>query len=166
MWRIKESQSAAPNPSSGRVVETLNAPEARTDTVRSASKTAHALAWLGPSVKVKGEISGNEDLRVDGKVEGPISLGDSRLTVGSSGEVTADLAAREIVVYGKVDGNLHASERIEIKKDASVIGDLTTRRIVIEDGACFKGRIEIGQSSKQVDANLDTVFAQTARGSA
>ena len=161
MWRNKESQSTAPSPSPDRAVETLTFPGNLTETVRPASKPAQATARLGPGVTVKGQITGNEDLQVDGRVEGPISLGEHRLTVGRTGQVTAELAAREIVVYGKVEGNL-AGERIEIKKDASVVGDLTTRRIVIEDGASFKGRIEIGQSSKQVEANLDSVFARTA----
>jgi cytoskeletal protein CcmA (bactofilin family) len=167
MWRNKESQSTAPSPSPDRAVETLNLPGDLTEARRPASKPAHAPARLGPGVTVKGQITGNEDLQVDGRVEeGPISLGDGRLTVGLNGQVTAQLAAREIVVYGKVDGNLHAGERIEIKKEGSVIGDLTTRRIVIEDGASFKGHIEIGQSSKQASASLDGVFAPTAPKSA
>jgi cytoskeletal protein CcmA (bactofilin family) len=150
MWGSKDSQ-ATPVAVPGRVVETLE-PGAPADTFRPVGKTAQAASWLGPGVVIKGQITGNEDLQVDGRVEGPISLGEHRLTVGRTGQVTAELAAREIVVYGKVDGNLRAGERIEIKRDASVVGDLTTRRIVIEDGASFKGRIEIGQSSKQAAA--------------
>ena len=116
---------------------------------------------------VKGEISGNEDLLIDGKVEGPISVGEHRLTVGHNGQVTGGLAAREIVIYGKVDGNHNVvSESIEIKKDASMIGDVITRRIVIEDGAGFKGSIEIEGSSKQVDSNLDHPIARTLSTSA
>jgi cytoskeletal protein CcmA (bactofilin family) len=107
-------------------------------------------------MKVKGEISGNEDLLVDGKVEGPISVGEHRLTVGQNGQVTGGLAAREIVIYGKVDGDRSVvSESIEIKKNASMIGNVTTRRIVIEDGAAFKGSIEIQESSKPVEPKLD-----------
>lgn len=101
------------------------------------------VARLGPSLHVKGEITGNEDLHVDGTVEGLVSLEERKLTVGSSAKLTADIVAREIVVYGSVKGNLRARDRIEIKKDGSVIGDLTTARIMIEDGAYFKGAIEI-----------------------
>ena len=104
---------------------------------------AQGSARLGPSLHVKGEISGNEDLHVDGSVEGLISLEERKLTVGSSAKVTADVVAREVVVYGSVKGNLRARDRIEIKKDGSVVGDLTTARIMIEDGAYFKGSIEI-----------------------
>jgi cytoskeletal protein CcmA (bactofilin family) len=148
MWRDKESQSTAPNTSAPKVPANSSSPT---------STTAHA-SWVSPTVRVKGEISGNEDLLVDGKVEGPISVGDHRLTVGQDGQVNGGLAAREIVVYGKVAGNQKiVSESIEIKKDASVLGSVTTRRIVIEDGAGFKGSIDIGETGKQVDSDLDSV---------
>jgi cytoskeletal protein CcmA (bactofilin family) len=150
MWRNKESQSTAPSASSN---------------VSATSMAKDATSWLSPTMKVKGEISGNEDLLVDGKVEGSISVGQQRLTVGHNGHVTGGLTAREIIIYGKVDGNHDmVSESIEIKKDASIIGDVKTRRIVIEDGAGFKGSIE--ESSKQVDANLDKPIARTLSKSA
>jgi len=102
-----------------------------------------ATAWLEPDLDAAGKISGNEDLRVDGIVEEPISLKCYRLTVGRKAKVTAEVVAREVVVYGKVCGKLQARDRIEIKKDGSVVGDLTTPRILIEDGAYFKGNIQI-----------------------
>jgi cytoskeletal protein CcmA (bactofilin family) len=104
-------------------------------------------ARLGASLRVKGEISGNEDLHIDGAVEGLIQLDDRKLTVGMAAKVTADVIAREIVVYGSVKGNLRARDKIEIKKDGSVVGDLTTARIMIEDGAYFKGAIEIDRQA-------------------
>jgi len=113
------------------------------DAVRPMTGAASGTARLGPSLHVKGEISGNEDLHLDGSVEGLISLEDRKLTVGASAKLTADIVAREVVVYGTVKGNLRARDRIEIKKDGSVVGDLTTARIMIEDGAYFKGSIEI-----------------------
>jgi|SRR5579862_1619260 cytoskeletal protein CcmA (bactofilin family) len=111
-------------------------------TTASNSSTAR----LGQSLHFKGEISGNEDLHVDGSVEGLIHLDDRKLVIGASAKVTADVIAREVVVYGNVKGNLQARDRIEIKKDGSVVGDLTTARIMIEDGAYFKGSIEIDKS--------------------
>ena len=166
MWRNKESQSA-PSPASGRVVETLSAPKVSAINVSPTGSVAQATSWLGPTLRVKGEISGNEDLLVDGKVDGPISVGEHRLTVGHKGQVTGGLAAREIIIYGKVDGNHNVvSESIEIKKDASMIGHVITRRIVIEDGAGFKGSIEIEESSKQVDSNLDNSIARKLSTSA
>ncbi|HVC00195.1 MAG TPA: polymer-forming cytoskeletal protein [Candidatus Dormibacteraeota bacterium] len=100
-------------------------------------------ARLGAGLHVQGEITGNEDLLIDGTVEGHVQLGERRLTIGPTAKVTADLQAREVVVFGNVKGNLRAKDRIEIKKDGSVVGDLTTARIMIEDGAYFKGSIEI-----------------------
>jgi cytoskeletal protein CcmA (bactofilin family) len=121
-----------------------------TDAVRPMATTpAGATARLGASLHIKGEITGNEDLHVDGSVEGLIQLDDRKLTVGASAKVTADLVAREVVVYGSVKGNLRARDRIEIKKDGSVIGDLTTARIMIEDGAYFKGSIEIDRKGAE-----------------
>jgi cytoskeletal protein CcmA (bactofilin family) len=121
-----------------------------TDTMRPLGATAdRATARLGPSLHVKGEITGNEDLTIEGSVEGLVQLDERKLTVGATAKVTADVIAREVVVYGNVKGNLRAKDRIEIKKDGSVNGDLTTARIMIEDGAYFKGSIEIDKSSEK-----------------
>jgi cytoskeletal protein CcmA (bactofilin family) len=121
-----------------------------TDAMRPLGATAdRATARLGSSLHVKGEITGNEDLLIDGSVEGLVQLDEKKLTVGATAKVTADIIAREVVVYGTVKGNLRAKDRIEIKKDGSVNGDLTTARIMIEDGAYFKGSIEIDKSSEK-----------------
>jgi cytoskeletal protein CcmA (bactofilin family) len=121
-----------------------------TDAMRPLGSTSdRATARLGASLHVKGEISGNEDLLIDGSVEGLVQLDERKLTVGATAKVTADIIAREVVVYGTVKGNLRAKDRIEIKKDGSVNGDLTTARISIEDGAYFKGSIEIDKSAEK-----------------
>ena len=121
-----------------------------TDAMRPLGGTAdRGTARLGGSLHVKGEISGNEDLLIDGSVEGLVQLDERKLTVGATAKVTADIIAREVVVYGTVKGNLRAKDRIEIKKDGSVNGDLTTARIMIEDGAYFKGSIEIDKSAEK-----------------
>ena len=125
-----------------------------TDATRPLAAMPAGTARLGASLHVKGEISGNEDLHVDGSIEGLIQLEDRKLTVGASAKLTADVVAREVVVYGSVKGNLRARDRIEIKKDGSVVGDLTTARIMIEDGAYFKGSIEIDRNASD-GADLD-----------
>jgi cytoskeletal protein CcmA (bactofilin family) len=118
-------------------------------------------------MRVKGEIFGDDDLLVDGKVEGPISVGEHKLTVGRDGHVTGGLRAREIIIYGKVDGNHNVvSESIEIKKDATMLGNVTTRRIVIEDTASFKGSIEIQESGKQAESNPDSPASRALSKSA
>ena len=121
-------------------------------------------ARLGSSLHVKGEITGNEDLMIDGTVEGLVQLEDRKLTVGASAKLTADVIAREVVVCGNVKGNLRARDRIEIKKDGSVVGDLTTARIMIEDGAYFKGSIEIDKAGEASDD--DKAFSSRTRVSA
>lgn len=133
------------------------------DAMRPTGATSdRATARLGASLQVKGEISGDEDLQIDGTVEGLVNLQDRKLTIGASAKVTADIAAREVVVFGSVKGNLRARDRIEIKKDGSVVGDLTTARIMIEDGAYFKGAIEIEKSSDSSKDHEKSAFARPA----
>jgi cytoskeletal protein CcmA (bactofilin family) len=99
-------------------------------------------ASIGKSLVVKGHITGKEDLVIDGRLEGDVELPENRLTVGQTGHVQGGIRAREIIVIGTVQGNLEASERVEIKKNARVIGDLKAMRPVIEDEAYFKGNVE------------------------
>jgi cytoskeletal protein CcmA (bactofilin family) len=140
-------------------------PAMSTDAMRPLGATAdRATARLGSSLHVKGEISGNEDLLIDGSVEGLIQLDERKLTVGATAKVTADIIAREVVVYGSVKGNLRAKDRIEIKKDGSVNGDLTTARIMIEDGAYFKGSIEIDKTAEKETSNSFARSTSAAAG--
>ena len=131
-----------------------------TMTPASSDSTVLGPAYLGPKLKIKGEIIGDEDLRIDSEVEGSISLGGHRLVVGRGARVGAEIVAREVVVHGEVTGDITARDRIEIKKDSSVVGDLTTARIVIEDGGYFKGAIEIDRSQTQVGADLGTLLSR------
>jgi len=101
------------------------------------------VAVLGKSVMVKGQIISREDLTIDGEVEGTVELQENRLTVGPNGRVSASVKAREIVVLGTIHGNVEATEKIDIRKEAKLVGDIKTQRIVIEDGAYFKGSIDI-----------------------
>lgn len=107
------------------------------------------LAQIGKSVVIKGELSGSEDLYVDGQVEGSIALKDHSLTVGPNGQVKASIEAKGIVVQGKLEGNLRASDRVDLRKSAVVAGDIVTQRISIEEGAYLKGKIDIqGKAEK------------------
>jgi cytoskeletal protein CcmA (bactofilin family) len=133
-------------------------------------ETPHAAApdatgWLGSSLHVKGDITGTEDLLIEGSVEGLIQLDERKLTVGATAKLMADIHARDVVVYGHVKGNVRAKGRIEIRKDGSVIGNLTTAQIMIEDGADFKGSIEIDRSAvKEADKNVSSRAAASAAG--
>jgi cytoskeletal protein CcmA (bactofilin family) len=121
--------------------------------------------WLGRSLEVKGEITGTEDLLIDGAVEGLIHLDERKLTVGTTAKVTADIEARDVVVYGYLKGNVRAKGRVEIKKDGAIIGNLTTAQIMIEDGAGFKGTIEIDRSvAEQAEKNVAARAAAAGAG--
>jgi cytoskeletal protein CcmA (bactofilin family) len=104
-------------------------------------------ATIGKSLVIKGEVTGSESLYIDGRVEGSINLAGNRVTVGRNGVVAANINAREIVVLGKVRGNLTASDRVDIRSDGSLTGDVVAARISIEDGAFFKGGIDIRKGS-------------------
>jgi cytoskeletal protein CcmA (bactofilin family) len=104
---------------------------------------AGEFAHIGKSVFVKGELSGSEDLYIDGNVEGKIELRNHSLTVGPNGTVKANVSAKAVVVLGKLEGAVNASDRVELKKSAVVNGDVTTQRIAIEEGAFLKGKVEI-----------------------
>jgi cytoskeletal protein CcmA (bactofilin family) len=117
-----------------------------------ANSASRSSARLGSSLQIKGEITGSEDLQIDGFVEGPIVLDGHELIIGSEAQLNSEIHAGEVVVYGKLVGNVHARGRVEITKDGSITGDLACARISIEDGAHFKGRIEIDPArSKTAD---------------
>jgi cytoskeletal protein CcmA (bactofilin family) len=137
-----QPQSNTPSTSSfQRSSEPVSDPNAFSS--RPGTPGARSLACIGGSLEIKGRITADEDLQIDGNVEGPVSIRGHRLTIGRSGQLNSEVTARELVVFGKITGNINATDRVEIKKDGAVIGDIQTARISIEDGAVFKGRIEI-----------------------
>jgi cytoskeletal protein CcmA (bactofilin family) len=112
------------------------------------------VAQIGKSVIIKGEVSGSEDLYVDGQVEGSISLKTNSLTVGPNGTIKASVEAKGVVVQGKLEGNVQATDRVDLRKSAVVTGDILTQRISIEEGAYLKGKVDIPgkQEAKAVPA--------------
>ena len=133
----------------------------------SAPSTASAQdqATIGKSLVIKGEVTGSESLYIDGRIEGSINLPGNRVTIGRNGVVSANINAREIVVLGKVRGNMNASDRVDIRNEGSLTGDVVAQRISIEDGAFFKGGIDIRKPGTKTDAKpeiADAPGAQTA----
>jgi cytoskeletal protein CcmA (bactofilin family) len=122
-------------------------------------------ATIGKSLVIKGEVTGSESLYIDGRVEGSINLAGNRVTVGRNGVVAANINAREIVVLGKVRGNLTASDRVDIRSDGSLTGDVVAARISIEDGAFFKGGIDIrkgGQKTNGEEVKVNSSLTEAA----
>jgi cytoskeletal protein CcmA (bactofilin family) len=103
-------------------------------------------ATIGRSVVIKGEISGSESLYIDGRIEGTVSFADNRVTVGRNGVVLANITAREVVIMGKVTGNIECSDRVDIRSEGSLTGDIVSQRISIEDGAMLKGAVQVKSS--------------------
>ncbi len=122
---------------------------------RNATMNSQDQATIGKSLVIKGEVTGSESLYIDGRVEGSINLPGNRVTVGRNGVVNANITAREIVVTGKVRGNLSASDRVDIRNEGSLTGDVVAQRISIEDGAFFKGGIDIRKPGQKANGDAE-----------
>jgi cytoskeletal protein CcmA (bactofilin family) len=129
---------------------------------RPVTTTTSDQATIGKSLVIKGEVTGSESLYIDGRVEGSINLSGNRVTIGRNGVVSANISAREIVVLGKVRGNLTASDRVDIRSDGSLTGDVVAARISIEDGAFFKGGIDIRKAGSKPEEVSSTKSVSSA----
>jgi len=125
----------SPAPSSSNPVKTVGSPVEQ--------------ATIGRTLIIKGELSASEALYIDGRIEGKITMPEHRVTIGRNGVVQANIAAREVVVMGKVNGNIDCSDRVDIRSEGSVTGDVTTLRVSVEDGAILKGGIEVRSGEKK-----------------
>ena len=145
MWKPNQPGSTPSTPEPARPASPVSSGASfeATRTAGAAATPAGDQATIGKSLVVKGEVSGSESLYIDGKVEGAINLPGNRVTVGRNGQVAANISAREVVVLGKVRGNIQASDRVDIRSEGSLTGDVVAARISIEDGAFFKGGIDI-----------------------
>jgi len=168
MWKPTTPSTTPNNPSSPEpqrsftpaVPEPVPAPRPA-----SAPLNTQEQATLGKSLVIKGEVTGSESLYIDGRVEGSINLPGNRVTVGRNGVVSANISAREIVVLGKVRGNMTASDRVDIRADGSLTGDIVAQRISIEDGAYFKGGIDIRKAGQKVNGEAKEVVPAPAETS-
>jgi cytoskeletal protein CcmA (bactofilin family) len=148
MWNKRREEDLKPRPvapptsaelaKEGIPISTFATKNSETDIPRSN-------ALIGKSVLIKGQIYSREDLTIDGEVDGTIELQEHRLTIGPHGKVQAGIRARDVVIMGTVHGNIEAADKIDIRKEAKLVGDIKTARIVIEDGAYFKGSIDISR---------------------
>ncbi|HEX5235560.1 MAG TPA: polymer-forming cytoskeletal protein [Silvibacterium sp.] len=170
MWKPNNPQGNSPQtpgnePARPAAPQTTSfEPATRTPTPSAQATTASSdQATIGKSLVVKGEVTGSESLYIDGKVEGAINLPGNRVTVGRNGQVAANITAREIVVLGKVRGNVAASDRVDIRSEGSLTGDVTAQRISIEDGAFFKGGIDIRKPGNEGKAANSVALSEPAK---
>ena len=131
---FQKFNTPAPNPNAYNPIKNVTAPVDQ--------------ATIGRTLVIKGEISGSEALYIDGHIEGKITMPESRVTIGRNGKVDASIQAREVVIMGKVTGNIHCSDRVDIRAEGSVSGDISTARISVEDGAALKGGIQVHAEPK------------------
>jgi cytoskeletal protein CcmA (bactofilin family) len=156
MWRKEDGRPQNPNEISiSPVNPTTPTPlgYANANPQASVPTSSNAVACLSQGIRIKGEITGSEDLFIDGNVEGKVMFGNAVLTVGPNASVKADINAREIVVRGRVEGKLDGSERVQIWHTAKVNGDIRSARIAIEDGAEFRGKVEAGKAPSRPAEN-------------
>jgi cytoskeletal protein CcmA (bactofilin family) len=108
-------------------------------------------ATIGRTLVIKGEVSGSESLYVDGRIEGTINLAENRVTIGRNGTIAANITAREVVIMGKVTGNIQCRDRVDIRSEGSLTGDVITQRISVEDGAVLKGSVQVQAAGQKND---------------
>src|SRR5205807_8681184 len=133
--------------------QTPSQPAQSPNSLATQLRTTAEQATIGRSLCIKGEISGSESLFIDGKVEGTINLADNRVTIGRNGDVKANVSAKEVVVMGKLHGNVAVTDRVDIRAEGSLSGDVVAHRLSIEDGAFFKGSVDLKKSEQKMNAD-------------
>ena len=172
MWKPTNQPNTAPTPAPNPEPQRTYTPPVIEPAVtpRTSTVTPQEQATLGKSLVIKGEVTGSESLYIDGRVEGSINLPGNRVTVGRNGVVSANISAREIVILGKVRGNMNASDRFDIRSEGSLTGDIVAQRVSIEEGAFFKGAIDIrkpGQANQKANGEAkDASSAETPAATA
>lgn len=147
MWQTldnsKNPQSSAPQP----------AANPNSNSLATQLRTTAEQATIGRSLVIKGEVTGSEPLYIDGRVEGTINLIDNRVTIGRNGSVAANVNAKEVVVMGKLHGNVTVSDRVDIRAEGALTGDVVAHRLSIEDGAFFKGSVDLKKSEQKMNSD-------------
>lgn len=142
------SSSVSSNAAASATTSTFNTPPKEASKPNNSFADRADVGHIGKSVVIRGELTGNEDLYLDGEIEGNIDLRDHKLVIGPNGKIKATITARDIVLHGRVEGNVSATERVELRKSCTLTGDVSTSRIVIEDGAFFRGAIDIKEDKE------------------
>ncbi len=144
MWQTLDNPKTQTTPSQ---------PGQNSSSLAAQLRTTAEQATIGRSLCIKGEITGSETLYIDGRVEGSINLTDNRVTIGRNGDVKANVNAKEVVVMGKLHGNVVVTDRVDIRAEGSLSGDVVAHRLSIEDGAFFKGSVDLKRSEQKLNAD-------------
>src|SRR5216684_4749019 len=168
MWKKEDSKpegvSGNPTPSAVSATSSSTALASTPSVSGAPASSSRAAACISQGIKIKGEVTGSEDLFVDGLVDGKLSLANGSLTIGPNGHVKADVHAREVIVRGKIEGKVSGRDRVELWSTGEVTGEVQTERLSIEDGALLRGKVEAGrQTNKTAEIK---VSAATATGKA
>jgi cytoskeletal protein CcmA (bactofilin family) len=158
---MNPTQPAQPVPPPAAVAAP-SIPTQHKETPKASEPHRADVGHIGKSVHIKGELTGSEDLYLDGSIEGTVDLRDHSLIIGPNGKIKASISARDLVVHGRVEGNITATGRVELRKSCTLIGDVSTQRIVIEDGAFFKGAIDIKEKSQPAETRKPLAVAASA----
>jgi cytoskeletal protein CcmA (bactofilin family) len=162
MWKPTQQSPSTPTSTPDPVRPVPVQPTHEAPRPTTASAAVGEQASISKGLSIKGEITGTESLFIDGKVEGSINIPGNRVTVGKNGQVTASISAREIVVLGKLKGNVSATDRVDIRAEGALTGDVAAARISIEDGAFFKGGIDIRKADAKPGVATPTEPAKVA----
>ena len=157
MWKKEDGKPQGAPETSTTPASTTNAPSMNSSSARetptSIPVSSNAAACISQGIRIKGEVTGSEDLFVDGQVDGKLSLTNGSLTIGPNGQVRADVTAREVIVRGKVEGKVSGRDKVQLWSTGQVTGEVQTDRLAIEDGAMLRGKVEAGkQPSKTGEA--------------
>ena len=150
MWKRDESVKPAAPPPASTPVSAPSAPAAAAPAAgEPRAQFGRDMVNIGKSVVIKGELSGSEDLTIEGHVEGRIDLKDNVLTIGPNGKIKAEVFAKAVVVLGEVTGNVTASEKVDIRDNGSVDGDIASPRVAIAEGAHFRGSVDMQRAGQK-----------------
>ena len=160
MW--KRDEAVKPPPSTGTPAPTHHGSEPVTNRVEAPRQQERDMVNIGKSVIIKGELTGSEDLTIEGQVEGKIELRQNILTIGPNGKIKAQVFAKAIVIQGEVIGNVTATERVDIRDNGSVDGDIVSPRVAIAEGAHFRGSVDMQRKGGAAAATKPTAVATPA----
>jgi cytoskeletal protein CcmA (bactofilin family) len=152
MWNSKKPDTATRTAAAPQTVPEVPPAGAASPSYRTEPESRRG-ATIGKAVKILGDIHSNEDLYIDGEVQGSLDVSNSRLTIGPNGKAKSNVRAREVIIQGQVQGNVEATQKITIRKEGSLVGDIKTTGIIIEDDAYFKGSIDIVRKEQEAAAS-------------